>query len=636
MKHPIFVKIHRGRAERRRGLSRLHAAGLALLLLLAPLPAAAQETPTSAATLEECTSLDESALPDELNALAQAVFQGTVADLDLQRVVDESWAELGIDAVVAESVDRAVQNVSATDSDWDTWLSNWSGVAARDLTEAVANETFGSEPFRKAMDELSNAVAARVSDEISLRSAESVSAALYCLQTFVRGNYSQSLVQTFEDELRSVTTDAGLGEEALEPSLLSILDQHKAALGGVGIIIATQVTKRIALSVTKRVAQRATAGIASRILGRIGTQVIPLIGWVVGSGLLVWDIWESRDGALPQIQEQLKSPEVAEGIRSEIAAAIGPELELELPTLAREIANDLHGQWANVKRDMRVVLDLASQDTAYAAALDATETEEELARLVGITSALLENGGTPSALAAAQSGELLKAVTLPADVTPIVAASGSLADALAWSISAGASLDEVLALELYKSLDPNTLERAQLEQLIAVGDSAVIARLAALPPPQLATLLGLSRATLDELTQAFTTEQLGWIAGTMEGLNASQRATLLQRLAGNPALLPQLQQSNLLATLPVEANLDAALSFVGGPRDAFGIFNDGVAVFTGAPTLGMFRAKYGWAMTIALWVVLILLALILVRLLLGLWEWFVRPLRSVSGGGRER
>ena len=617
-----------------RTLASLHAIGLSLLLLLAPLPVAAQEQPT-ADRLVQCTSLDEAALPDELNVLTQQVFRGTVDDLDLPRVIDAAWTELGVDAVIAASVTAAVAGVEETNPGWDTWLSNWSGESARALTEAVAAATFGAEPFRKAMDDLSAAVAVRVGDELGGRSAESVSAALNCLQTFVRGNYSQAVLASLEDRLRAVTADAELGEETLAPTFLSILDQHKAALGGVGVIIATQVTKRIALSVTKRVAQRATAGIASRILGRIGTQVIPLLGWIVGSGLLVYDIWDSLDGALPDIEAQLKSPEVAAGIRSEIAAAIGPELELELPVLAREIANDLLGQWQQVKRDMRVVLDLAAQEETYAAVLEATAGEEELARLVGITSALLETSGSAAVLAAAQGGELLRAVQLPADVTPILAAGKPLAEALAWSDRAGPLLTQVIELELYSVLKPDVLDRSQVERLLAAGEGAAVARLAAVPPAELDTLLGLSRETLAELTALFSSEQLGWIAQQLPQLDVGARSTLLLRLVQNPGLLASLQGTNLITTLPAGANLDAALSFVAGPRDFFGLVNDGIAVFTGAPTMGMFRAKYGWAMTIALWVILLLLALILLRLLFGLWQWFISPIRSISGGGRR-
>ena len=42
--------------------------------------------------------------------------------------------------------------------------------------------------------------------------------------------------------------------------------------------------------------------------------------------MIVYDLYESRDGALPQIQNSLKSTNVKNGVRDEIEAAIRPEL----------------------------------------------------------------------------------------------------------------------------------------------------------------------------------------------------------------------------------------------------------------------------------------------------------------------
>lgn len=623
---------------------RLFSLLFVLLLLLAPLPAAAQETPTPApaasapagasgsATLQACSEVDESTLLDELNRVTQGVFAGALAGIDIPAIVDDQWGEMGLDALVRSEVDRAAARVQNETDWWTMAQSNWSGQRARELTEKVAVATFNGEAFRSAMDDLSAAVAADVADQIGAYSAESVSAALYCLQTFIRANYSGALLEAFEDEVRVATAEAGVNPDDLSPSLLQVIDQHKIALGGIGVIIAAQISRRLVVAVAKRISTRVAGGIAGRVLGRVGTTVIPLVGWLVGAGMIAYDIYDSLDGALPQITQAVQDEETMAGIRAEIAAAIEPELANELPTVARELANDLYSQWLAVKRDLRVLLELAGANEQFAALLAKTETPDALAQLVAVTSPLLNAAGRDAVLAAAADGSLERAMGMGVDLGPIVAHSGSLQTALAWADLAGADLDEAVRLELYKFATPESLDKALVQELVALEEPAAVAALAALPADALRTLLDLSSVSLRQLTSTLSPEQLASLAQTLDGMQPADRNVFVSRLVGDASLLDQVQQSGLLESgaLPAGASLDTALTFLAGPSDFFGIFNDTVAVVSGAPTWGMFRMKYGWAVTLLTMAVLLLLVLLVLRLLWGGIEWLLRPLRVIS------
>lgn len=613
------------------------------LLVLAPLPAAAQETPTPAApaatpratgseTLQACTDVDESTLLDELNRVTQSVFSSALGEIDVQAIVDDEWGEAGLDALVRSEVDRAVARVQAETDWWNLAQSNWSGERARELTQKVAVETFDSETFRQAMDDLSAAVANEIALQIGAYSAQSVSAALYCLQTFIRANYSGALLAAFEDEVRVATAEAGVNPDDLSPSLFQVIDQHKIALGGIGVIIAAQISRRLVVAVARRISARVAGGSAGRVLGRVGTTVIPLVGWLVGAGMIAYDIYDSLDGALPQIQEAVRSDETMQGIRLEIASAIEPELANELPSVARELANDLYSQWLTVKRDLRVLLELAGENEAFAGLLAETESPEAMAELVAVTAPLLNAAGRDAVLAAAEDGTLERAMQMGVDLGPIVSHSGSLTTALAWADVAGADLDEVVRLEIYKFADPAALDRPLVQQLVALEDANAIARVAALPADQLRTLLALSTVTLRQLTTTLSPEQLGSLANTLTGMQPGDRNVFVSRLANDPALLDQVQTSGLLETgaLPSGASMDTALTFLAGPGDLFGIINDTMAVVTDEPTWGMFRMKYGWAVTLLTVAVILLLLLILLRLLWGGVEWLMSPLRSIT------
>jgi hypothetical protein len=616
------------------------------LLVLAPLPAAAQETPaptpaapaptapaSGAQTLAACSDVDESTLLDELNTVTQQVFGDALVEIDILAIVEDQWGEMGLDAVVRAEVDRAVARIRNETDWWTMAQSNWSGARAQELTQKVAVATFSSEAFRRALDDLSTAVANDIAAQIGAYSAQSVSAALFCLQTFIRANYSGALLQAFEDEVRVATAEAGVNPGDLSPGLLQVIDAHKVALGGIGVIIAAQISRRLVTRVASRISTRVAGGIAGRVLGRVGTTVIPLVGWLVGAGMIAYDIYDSLDGALPQIEQAIKSDDTMEGIRAEIAAAIEPELSNELPAVARELANDLYSQWLAVKRDLRVLLELADANPAFAALLAQTETPEAMGQLVSVTAPLLNAAGRDAVLAAAEDGSLERAMTLGVDLGPIVAQSGSLQTALAWADLAGSDLDEVVRLELYKFGSPDALDRTTLQQLVALDDPAAIARIATLPPEQMRTLLSLSSLTLDQLTETFTTEQLGSLAITLAAMTPSDRSVFVGRLVTDPGLLDQVEQSGLLesGTLPAGASLDEALTFLSSPSDAFGIFNDTVAVVTDDATWGMFRMKYGWGVTILSLAVVILLLLLLLRLLWAGVEWLIRPLRGARG-----
>lgn len=606
-------------------------------LLFSAAPVVAQESPaagSAVSTLEECATVEEGALADELNALTQGVLGNALDAIDIRAIVDAKWQELGIDLVVASEIDAAVESVKANQDLWNTFLSGWNAGLARDLSLAVASKAFDSESFRKAIEALSAAVAEEIGVQVGVSSAEGASSAAHCLQTFIRANYAPVLVEAFESEVAQATSESGVDETDLPSTLLSAIDQHKIALGGVGVIIATQIAKRLVVRLSQQVAKRVAGRLTARVLGRIGTTVIPLAGWILGGGMIVYDIYSGRDGALPEIQEQLKSEEVAEGIRAEITAAIEPELRTELPGVARELANGLYSQWSAVRQDLRVILELAGENDAFAALLDDVQGEEQLQHFVALNRALLGVVGRAGVLDAADSGDLARVLPLGATVAPVVAATGSLKTALAWSDAAGDLIDEVVRLEMYKVKQPDDLSRAELERLIALQNPSVIAKIGILPPEQVRALLGLSTTTLRQLSEAMLSENLAWVAQAIAGRSQNDVNALVSLLATDPQLVETIQQKNLLEALPPTADVPAAVNFVAGPTDPVTIVNDAIAVTVGEPTWSLFRLKYGWGVMLLTIVVMVLLALIVLRLLWSLGAWLLRPITVLSGGGK--
>ena len=477
-------------------------------------------------------------------------------------------------------------------------------------------------------------MAEEIGVQVGVLSAQGASSAAHCLQTFIRANYAPVLVEAFENEVANATGDAGIEEADLPSTLLSAIDQHKVALGGVGVIIATQIAKRLVVRLSQQVAKRVAGRLTARVLGRIGSTVIPLAGWVIGGGMIVYDIYSGRDGALPEIQVQLKSPEVSAGIREEITLAIVPELRTELPGVARELANGLYGQWSEVRQDLRVILELADENAQFAALLDEVQGEEQLQNFVALNRALLGIVGREGVLTAADTGDLARALPLGETLAPVVAATGSLETALDRAESAGDQLDEVVALEIYKVKQPNDLTPDELQRLIALDNPSVIAKVGILPPDQLRALLGLSSTTLRQLGESMLSENLAWVAQAIQGRSQEDVNALVSMLATDPQLVQTIQQKNLLDALPPNADVPTAVNFVSGPTDPMAIFNDTIAVISSEPTWSLFRLKYGWGVTVLTVLALVVVALVVLRLIWALGAWLLRPITVITGGGK--
>ena len=620
---------------------------VAAAIVLAPLPAAAQDAPAAtpvgtpaaplvnAGSLEACSSVDEASIQDELNRVTQAIFADALARVDIPAIVDAQWESLRLDSTVAQVVNSAAESVRAETDVWSKFLSGWSGDKARELTLAISSRAFGAEDFRLAMDDLSAAVAVDVAEQMGALTAESSSAALYCLQTFIQGNYSPALLATFQDAVGKGTSDPNLDPGDMPPAIMGVIQTHSMALGGIGVIVAAQVAKRIVVRLTERVAQRVAGRVVTRVLGRVGATVIPIAGWVVGAGMIAYDIWSNADGALPEVQASLQSEEVMAGIRSEIADAIATELGPELPQVARDVADSLYSQWTEVKRNIRVALELANESEAYRGLMSAVETPAQLQRLVAITGALTGASGRGAVTAAAESGALARAVQSSADLTPIIQATGSVDTALDWVTAAGEMAPDVVRLEIYTQKSPADLDRATLQRLIALGDAQIVAAVALLPNDQLGTLLELSSESLRTLARSLTSEQLGWLATSLKPMAQAERNSLVSRLVSDPALIAVLQRYNLPDDMPPGVDIDHAVAFLSSRADTLGMFNDAVAVVTGQVTAGMYQAKYGPNKALLTALAGLLLMLIALRLLWAAGAWILSPIFTIGRLGRR-
>ncbi len=583
--------------------------------------------------LGACADLNEEDLRGELNVIAQQIFAADENGIDLEVMVDEAWRELGMDRLIDRQVDAAIARVRRDEETLDKFLSGWSPDKAEELTYLVAAAVFDSEEFRQAIDKLSARVAARIEARISALAAESVAVNLLCLRQFIDRHYAEAVVVAFATDISQSASDADLvTANDLENGIMSVIDLHKTALGGVGVIIAVQIARRIAVRIARDLSERVAGRISLRILGRVGTEVIPLVGWIVGAGLIIYDVIDSLDGALPQIQKSLKEEEVKAAIREEIVASAEPELRQAMPLLAREIANDLYGEWLDFKRKHRQILALAEENPAFEAILSQADDLGQVAELVDVA---LASVGRKALEQAIDDGSFAAVLALPSAGAVILAGSGSFQTTLAWGELAGPDLDRVVESELYRYQDPSALNRALLGELLDIDDPAVIAKLGGLDQPSIATLLDVSTASLNELAYSLTPYELAQLATTLDGMDQAGRNQLVTIIVADPEVVAMLTRPEMQRYIQSGRDLNAAIAFLNGPGDAGGYVNDLFRLATRRVSLDLFAAKYGWPLTIMAILGPIVVALALASALLG---FIFRPITSVIGlfgGGRR-
>jgi len=507
-------------------------------------------------TFQECEQVDEALLRDELNRITQDVFATEQGDLDIAGLVDEQWTVLGMDALLDSQIDLAVERVRSEEDYWDRVLSGWSAAKAEEFTTKVATYAFDSEPFRTAIEDLSIGVADGLTAQMETMSARSASSALLCIQEFIGSTYSETMVGLFADDIQAGMDAADLTD--VDAGVNPILDSRTKTLAGVGVIIGTQIAKRLAQALAKRVAGK----VVGRVLGRAATSIIPLAGWIIGGGLLVWDLVEAGDGSLPQIQEAMKAPDVKMGIRTEIAAAVDEELAAELPEMARTVSNDVYSQWLDFRRKYTRVLQLADQNASFRGLLDGANVSDvgRLGDLVAYYDQSLDQADLQMDLA---SGRMERLLYLPDEAVDLLQATADPAVVVAWADLAGDRLAAVVTTDLFRLAQPEDFaDRDALEQVLALDDGAAIAQIMLLDEDQRTVLLYLPVEQVQILATAYTNDDLLWLISYAEEMDPQRRAQFVDRILREPALMPQLKFENIRKAVLESDNMPETLSFL--------------------------------------------------------------------------
>ena len=520
---------------------RLSEAFLIALLLFASSPSGpvyAQEDPPVHA-FSECKNVKEVSLLGELNHITRLVFEEETANFNLAKIVSNNWTELNIDWEVNGAVDAAIEDVQREEGYWSKLLSAWSSGRAEEFAERVSTNTFDSPQFQGAMERLSQAVVDDLTDEIQLVMYQSASSAASCVEEFVGTSFSQTMALSLDDQIQEWLPE--IDSDLYQADIEEILKDRWRS-GGVTILLGTQFTKLLA----KRFAKGIVGKVVTRIIGKAAGSWIPIVGWVIGGGSIVWDLWEARRGSLPQIGEALKGEDVKEEIRTQIVETFGAQLKAALPKLSQEATIRIFTQWKDFLQEFEPVLRLAESNAHFRTLVDNSTADqvEKLTELVEIGDDVL---GREWLVRMIESGEFEEILVLPRKSFVLLQETADPQIVLDWNELAGEGIIRVVETGLYRLAQPADFkDREGLEKVLDIEEPSTVSKLMQLNEEDRQPLLQLSTADIRWIFAVLSNEEINWLVSYLQELSPGTSGILVELWKKNRELISKLQGSKYL------------------------------------------------------------------------------------------
>ena len=501
---------------------------ITMLWLQLPIHVYAQDSGAADYTFGDCSTVDQEQLRNEIEQVAHEVLTGESARINIDAIVMRQWVGLRVDDAIDREVQRAIDTVYSNEGYWSRLWSGWSADKAEQFATQVANDAFGSEGFHTTINELSTAIAQEIAREIEADFARAASAAFLCMKAYVGDKYSGTLFSAFENKVSTEveTVDVTANTEVD----VTALDVHQKALGGVGIIIVTELARRITIKLSEKIAERVAGKIIGRIIGKAGSSLIPVAGWVIGLGLIVWDLWEGGKGALPQIQDALQSEEVKAKIRQEVADSIKDGLPEEVSIVSLEIAVNLVEDWNRFCDTNRAVCTLAQENSTFQDILDYTPLDQ-VGKVVTLVNTFIDNIGRSDLEKAIDDSQFEKLLVLPEETFVILGATKSVDTTLAWAALAGDRLPKVAEFQLYQQKKPDDFTPELLRTVLNLDSIDTVNKVTPLTSDQLTKLITFADTNFVRLVNRLSAEEISQLTTYLETTTTPPTAQLASELA---------------------------------------------------------------------------------------------------------
>ena len=511
-------------------------------------PAFATEALTKS-EYEACQAREEPAFHAAIEAISIRALKTGIANVDFRAIVGDEWRRGGLDEIVDNRVDLAVQEVRQETS-WANLLESLaSQQKAQDLATAVAERVYRSDAMKTALETLAIGVGKEIGKQIQFATEDAAEPTLACLKAFVGARYGTTVA-------RAVAGDANKGN-AFDPDSATaqispgaVLRQSGAGIAGAAILI----MRRQLANMARRVGQR--------IVGAVLARVVSVVAGGVGLVLIAKDIWDLRHGVLPIIATEMKSEDSKEKVQDELAKTFAEQISAHVNEIGAATADRVVDVWRAFRNAHAQALELAARDDQFKSFID-TQPPEKLARLDEVVSLVIASEGKAGLLKRLNDGTLNEAVNeLPAPALQIARETRSIDAGLRWYALAGDQLVQVVDLDIYRRTTPDKLTKASLQRILALNDRLAITRLVGIDRDARNTLFELPPAELTSLARSLTEDELATLARYLTGLRKEPRERVLRTVAADPTKMQSLSSERVRIAVVASADQTAAVSMM--------------------------------------------------------------------------
>lgn len=486
----------------------------------------------SRAEYEACQARDDAGLRTAVVAIATDAITNGTKTIDYGALVDTQWRERNLDQIIDNRVDIAVTEITNETSWTDRLKTLADNEKAQQLATAVAERVYRSDAVKTAIADLASGVAKEVGKSIEFASTDATDTLLQCLKAFVGPRYGGAVANVLAgDASRSVNVDPNKASGKVSAG--SVLNESTGGLAGATILI----VRRQLANLAQRVGQR--------IVGSVLSRVVSVVAGGVGLVLIAKDLWDFRNGVLPIIATEMKSPATKVKVREELANTLATQMNDHIKEIAEATADQVIEVWQTFRRAHALVLQIADQNGDFRAFLDRVDPQS-LPRLDEVVSILAASEGQDSILRRLQDGSLNQAVHLMPDKgLQIARETNSVATGLAWTALAGKRLDRVVDYELHRRMSTKDLTTGSLDRILDLNDRAAITKIAGVPAAARDALFSLDVTDLNLLLRSLSEDEIESLAGYLDGLRPGPREAVLKTIAASPAKMQLLASRSI-------------------------------------------------------------------------------------------
>jgi len=565
--------------------------------------------PLTKADYEACQARDETAFRTAIQGISIRALQTGIANVDYRAAVADQWRRIGMDQVIDDRVDLAVEELRKETS-WANLLQSLADQQkAQELATAVAERVYRSDAIKAALEQLAVGVGNEIGKQMEFASQDVAEPALACLKAFVGARYGETAARA------AIGGDAGKGiaidpnKGAAEMSSSAVLRESSGGIAGAAVLL-----------MRRQLANMATR-VGQRVVGSVLARLVSVVAGGIGIVLIAKDIWDLRNGVLPIIATEMKSKENKDKVQEELAKTFAEQISGHIQEIGAATADRVIDIWREFRSAHAEALGLAERNQKFKTFVDQLQPAA-LPRLDEVVALLLAGEGEAGILRRLDDGTLSTAINkLPAPAMDIARETRSVDAGIKWAALAGDSLPKVVELSLYRRTQPDQLSRASLQRLLALEDQLAIVRLASIDRAARDTLFELNDSDLKNLARSLTEDELSSLSRYLTGLQKEPRERVLRAVAANPAQIHSLSSDRVRQAVVASTDQAAAVSMMlrsGGGLDPGVIAHNVRLVADGRVSPILLWEKHPLA--IAGFVLVVLLVLLLLRRLL-----FTRP-----------